>query len=131
MSTVKIFGNNGVISYPQTVIRLFPLLLFAAVFSTSVEAACVDGTGLNPVQLYDAATRQQLAIVKKVVSKQVDKGVVAALQECRKQKHAAGLEIGGDARIWIRTADPGMAPTRHPEKGCCLSVAGGIEVAVR
>jgi len=112
MSTVKIFGNNGVISYPQTVISLFSLLLFAAAFSASVEAACVDGTGLNPVQLYDAATRQQLAIVEKVVSKQLDKGVVAALQECRKQKHAAGLEIGGDARIWMRTAAAGNKQTQ-------------------
>lgn len=70
-------------------------------------AACIDDPGLNPLQVREAASKQQARILKEIVSKQSAEKMIPLLRECWEQKREANLDMVYDPRIWARTVAKG------------------------
>lgn len=79
----------------------------ALLLSNSILAACIDVSGLNPVQIIEAANKQQAAILKSVKSQQTANKAMPRLIECRTVKYKANVDMKDDAPVWARKVAKG------------------------
>jgi len=98
----KKYNKNRIETVIQGLFITCTLLL-----SNSILAACIDVSGLNPVQIIEAANKQQAEILKSVKSQQTANKAMPRLIECRTVKYKAKVEMKDDAPDWARKVAKG------------------------
>ncbi|HED18030.1 MAG TPA: hypothetical protein ENI74_00810 [Gammaproteobacteria bacterium] len=113
MQTAAATGGRGKQKNRWALLIRKAAILFPLLFCMPAYASCVDEPGLNPVQVIEAANKQQIRILKAIKSKESVKKMIPLLKECKDQKRKVNLDMIYDPRIWARTAAKG---NREKEK---------------
>jgi hypothetical protein len=131
MTNIKIVHKNKTKIFIQGLFITCALLL-----SNSILAACIDVSGLNLIQIIEAANKQQAAILKTVKSQQSANKAVPRLIECRTVKHKANVDMKNDAPDWARKVAKGdkrkektlLAQSKTAKKSYTLIMAEFIRI---